>query len=150
MLDPNSIHVKEEEDMVLRYVLVSVGSGILFGLLDGFIHANPLARRLYKVFDPIARTSINVPAGLAIDLVYGFALAGGFLLLEGSLPGATGLLKGLVFGGLVWFARVVMQVASQWMMFKVPVKSLLYTLAAGLVEMGILGLLYGLFLHTVT
>jgi len=94
--------------MILRYVLVSVGSGILFGVMDGILNANPLARRLYKVFEPIARKSVNVPAGLAIDLVYGFALAGGFLLLYASLPGGSGLLKGLVFGGLVWFARVVM------------------------------------------
>ena len=133
--------------MTLRSVLVSIGSGVLFGLMDGFIHANPMARRLYKVFDPIARTSINVPAGLLIDLVYGFVLAGGFLLLQAALPGGSGFLKGLVFGGLVWFARVFMQAASQWMMFKVPVKALLYTLIAGLGEMLVLGALYGLFLY---
>jgi len=132
--------------MVLRYVLVSVGSGVLFGLLDGFLHANPLARKLYGVFEPIARTSVNVPAGLAIDLVYGFALAGGFLLLEASLPGGSGLIQGLVYGGLIWFARVAMQVMSQWMMFVVPAKALLYTLVTGLVEMAILGLIYGLVL----
>ncbi|UCF10141.1 MAG: hypothetical protein JSW65_00175 [Candidatus Bipolaricaulota bacterium] len=132
--------------MVLRYVLVSIGSGVLFGLVDGVIHANPLARRLYEVFSPIARTSINVPVGLAIDLIYGFALAGGFLLLEGSLPGTSGAVHGLVYGGLIWFARVAMQVASQWMMFKVPCKALLYTLVTGLAEMLLLGLLYGLVL----
>ena len=129
--------------MVLRYVLVSVGSGVLFGLLDGFLHANPLARKLYRVFEPIARTSVNVPAGLAIDLVYGFALAGGFLLLEAGLPGGSGLIQGLVYGGLLWFARVAMQVVSQWMMYVVPVRALLYTLLAGLGEMLILGLIYG-------
>ncbi|MFC2079396.1 hypothetical protein ACFLSZ_05410 [Candidatus Bipolaricaulota bacterium] len=133
--------------MTIRYILVSVGSGVLFGLMDGFINANPLARRLYKVFEPIARKSINIPAGFAIDLVYGFALAGGFLLLRASLPGESGVLKGLIFGGLVWFARVVMQVASQWMMFAVPAKALLYTLATGLFEMLVLGVLYGVMLR---
>lgn len=128
---------------MLRYVLVSVGSGILFGIMDGLINANPLARRLYKVFEPIAKKSINVPVGLVIDLIYGFALAGGFLLLESSLPGA-GIVKGLIFGGLVWFTRVVMQAASQWMMFTVPAKALLYTLATGLIEMLVLGVVYGL------
>jgi len=132
--------------MVLRYVLVSVGSGILFGLMDGFIHANPLARRLYQVFKPIARTTINVPAGLLIDLVYGFALAGGFLLLDAGLPGGSGWIQGLVYGGLLWFARVVMQAASQWMMFVIPAKALAYTLVTGLVEMLVLGLLYGVVL----
>jgi len=132
--------------MVLKYVLVSVGSGILFGLMDGFIHANPLARRLYQVFEPVARTTINVPAGLLIDLVYGFALAGGFLLLDAGLPGASGWIQGLVYGGLLWFARVVMQAASQWMMFVIPAKSLAYTLVTGLAEMLVLGLLYGVVL----
>lgn len=129
--------------MLLRYVLVSIGSGILFGIMDGLINGNSLAQRLYKVFEPIAKKSINVPVGLAIDLIYGFALAGGFLLLRGSLPGAA-IVQGLIFGGLVWFARVVMQAASQWMMFAVPAKALLYTLATGLIEMLALGALYGL------
>jgi hypothetical protein len=146
MLDLAPITVQEGGVMVLGFVLVSIGSGVLFGLLDGFIHANPLAQRLYEVFKPIARTSINVPAGLVIDLVYGFALAGGFLLLEGSLPGGSGWIQGLVYGGLVWFARCVMQVATQWMMFVIPAKALAYTLVTGLAEMLVLGLLYGLVL----
>jgi hypothetical protein len=29
-----------------RYVIMSLVSGILFGVLDGLINANPLARRL--------------------------------------------------------------------------------------------------------
>jgi hypothetical protein len=33
---------------------------------------------------------------------------------------------------------------GQWMMFKVPLKTMLYSLAAGLVEMLILGIWYGL------
>jgi len=135
--------------MTLRFILVSIGSGILFGLMDGFINANPMAKRLFKVFEPITRKSINVPAGFAIDLVYGFALAGGFLLLRTALPGESGLIRGLAFGGLVWFARVFMQVATQWMMFTVPAKALLYTLATGLLEMLVLGALYGVALPVV-
>lgn len=46
-----------------------------------------------------------------------------------------------------WFFRVVMGVASQWMMFKMPMRALLYTLIAGLGEMLILGILYGLVLQ---
>jgi hypothetical protein len=37
-----------------------------------------------------------------------------------------------------------MYTASQWVMFKIPGKTLLYSLAAGLGEMLILGVLYGL------
>ena len=131
------------------YIIISVISGILFGLLDGVINANPLAQRLYKVYRPIAKTSINPLSGIVVDLVYGFVMAGVFLLLYNSLPGETGLIKGVSFAFLVWFFRVVMYVASQWVMFIVPVETLLYSLVAGLFEMLILGGLYGLTLKPV-
>ncbi len=133
---------------MIGYLVVSVVSGILFGILDGVINANPLAQRLYEVYKPIARTSLNPVAGMAIDLVYGFVLAGVFLLLYKSLPGEAGLVKGVSFALLAWFFRVVMQAASQWVMFKVPVETALYSLVAGLGEMLILGALYGLTLKS--
>lgn len=126
-----------------RYTIVSIASGVLFGILDGLINANPMAQRLYDVYKPIARSSVNLPAGIVIDLVYGFVLAAVFLLLHQSLPGQSGLVKGLSFALLVWFFRVVMGVASSWMMFEVPAGALLYTLVAGLGEMLILGVVYG-------
>ena len=129
---------------MIGYIIVSVISGILFGILDGVINANPLAQRLYKVYQPIAKTSINPLAGILIDLVYGFAMAGVFVLLYNSLPGETGLLKGVSFAVLAWFFRVVMSVASQWIMYIVPGKTLLYSLICGLGEMLVLGVLYGL------
>ncbi len=129
------------------YILVSVVSGILLGVLDGVINANPLAQRLYVAYKPIAKTSLNPLAGMAIDLAYGFVMAGIFLLLYESLPGQAGIVKGIGFAVLVWFFRVVMSVASQWMMYIVPVKTLLYTVVAGLGEMLILGILYGLTLQ---
>jgi hypothetical protein len=134
---------------MLRYVLVSIVSGILFGILDGVINANPLAQRLYQVYKPIAKTSVNPLAGMMIDLVYGFVMAGVFLLLYKSLPGGTGLVKGVSFACLVWFFRVVMYTASQWVMFNVPIEALLYSLVTGLGEMLILGVLYGLTLKPV-
>jgi hypothetical protein len=130
-----------------RYFLVSVGSGILLGVMDGFINANSLTQRLYEVYAPIARTSVNVPAGVAIDLLYGFALAGVFLLLYRSLPGPVGWRKGVSFGLLAWFFRVLMNAASQWIMFSVSTQTLAYMLLAGLGEMLILGVLYGLTLR---
>ncbi len=129
------------------YIIVSVVSGILFGILDGLINANPIATRLFEVYKPIARTSINFIVGVIIDLAYGFILAALFLLVYPSLPGEVGFVKGVSFALLVWFFRVVMSVASQWMMYKVPLKALLYTLVAGLGEMLILGILYGLALR---
>jgi hypothetical protein len=127
-----------------KFVLIGFAGGVLFALLDGLLNANPLAQRLMAVYQPIARTSVNFAVGILIDLVYGFALAGLFLLLRASLPGASGLLKGLSYGGMLWFLRVVMYGLSHWMTFKIPAATLLYTLAAGLVEMLALGVLYGL------
>lgn len=133
---------------MVRYIVISLVSGILFGLMDGLINANPFAQKLYEAFKPIAKTSVNVPAGIVIDLIYGFAMAGIFLVLYKNLPGETGLIKGMSFALLVWFFRVVMSAASQWMTFNVPVGALIYSLIAGLLEMLILGLLYGLTLKS--
>jgi hypothetical protein len=125
------------------FIIVSLASGILFGLMDGIINANPFARRLFEIYNH-ARTSFNPLAGIVIDLVFGFVMAGVFLLLYASLPGESGLVKGVSFAILAWFFRVVMYTASQYVMFNVPVKALLYSLVTGLGEMLVLGLLYGL------
>lgn len=132
---------------MIRYIIVSMVSGILFGVMDALINANPLGRKLLEVYKPITKTTLNMPAGIVIDLVYGFAMAGIFIILYESLPGSTGLLKGLTFGVFAWFFRVVMSTASNWMMFKILGKTLLYGLVTGLGEMLILGLVYGLFLE---
>jgi len=71
-------------------------------------------------------------------------MAGVFLLLYNSLPGEIGLIKGISYAVMVWFFRVVMYVATQWVMFTVPLNTLLYSLVAGLGEMLILGVLNGL------
>jgi hypothetical protein len=68
----------KEEKLMTGYIIISIISGILFGILDGVINANPLARRLYKVYEPIAKTSLNPIAGIVIDLVFGFVMAGFF------------------------------------------------------------------------
>jgi hypothetical protein len=133
-----------EVNIMSGFIIISISSGILFAILDGVINANPIAQRLYQVYKPIAKTSINPMAGIVIDLLFGFVMAGIFLLLYGSLPGETGFIIGMSFAVLAWFFRVVMYVASQWMMFIVPVKTLVYSLGAGLSEMLILGMLYGL------
>ena len=129
---------------MIRYIIVSIVGGILFGVMDGLMNANPLAQKLNKVYKSMAKTSMNVPAGIVIDLIYGFVMAGIFLVLYNSLPGEIGVVKGICFAVLAWFFRVVMSVASQWMMFNVPMRTLLYTLFTGLCEMLILGILYGL------
>ena len=129
---------------MIRYIIASIVGGFLFGTMDGVINANSYAKKLFEVYKPIAKTSINAPAGIIIDLIYGFVMAGLFLLLYKSLPGETGLLKGLSFAGIAWFFRVVMSVVSSWMTFNVPVSTLGYSLVTGLVGMLVLGILFGL------
>jgi len=128
---------------IVRYVFVGITSGLLFGIMDGLINANPIAERLYEFNLPIRRTSVDVIAGVAIDLAYGFILMAVFLTLYRSLPGRVGLVKGVSFALLVWFLRVVMCDASQWIILNVPVAALLYGVLTGLGEMLVLGVLYG-------
>ncbi len=131
---------------MVRYLIVSLASGLLFGMLDGLIHGNALAQRLFEVYKPLARSAINIPAGILIDLVWGLVMGFVFLLLYDSWPGQTGLVKGLVFALVVWFFRVVMNAASTGMMFKVPGAMLAYVVLTGLAEMLVLGIVFGLFL----
>ena len=126
-----------------RFIIVCIANGILFGILDGGINANPYAQKLFAVYAPIAKNSINVPAGIAIDLLYGFAMGVLFGMLYKSLPGSTGIVKGISFALILWFFRVFMSTVSSWMMFAIPVQTLSYVAIAGLVEMLILGILYG-------
>jgi hypothetical protein len=129
---------------LFRYILISVGGGIIFGALDGLINDNPYAQQLYSVYQSIARTSINIAAGIGIDLAYGFILSTIFLLLHSALPGESGIMKGLSYAVLIWFLRVVMSAASTWMMFTVPIQVINHSILTGLLEMLVLGVLYGL------
>jgi len=128
---------------IVRYVLVGIASGLLFGIMDGLINANPIAERLYEFNLPIRRASVDAIAGAVIDLAYGFILMAAFLMLYRSLPGRVGLVKGVSFALLVWFLRVVMSAASQWIMLNMPATALLYGVLTGLGEMLVLGILYG-------
>ncbi len=128
---------------MIRYSVVSIVCGLLFGIMDAIVQGNPLAREMLEVYRPIAKTSVNVPAGILIDLSYGFILCFIFLLLYRSLPGKTGFAKGISFGLVIWFLRVAMNAASSWMMFIVPPLTLLYIAVTGLLEMLLLGSVYG-------
>jgi hypothetical protein len=129
---------------MVRYLIVGAAGGILFGVMDALLNANPLARSLNKAFEPIARTSVNAVLGIVIDLAWGFAMAGIYLAVRGSLPAASGAVNGLLYGAGMWFFRVAMQAASSGMMYRIPAGAILYALCGGLVEMGALGLLYGI------
>jgi hypothetical protein len=127
---------------VIRFLIVGLASGIIFALLDFVLNANPLAQRLSAPYWPIARKAMPLAAAIVIDLLFGFAMAGIFLLLRPAFPGGPVLGAGISFGLLMWFFRVLMSGLSQWVMFDIPLKTLLYSIGAGLVEMLALGLFY--------
>ena len=131
---------------MVRYLFVSLINGIVFGVLDGLINANPFAQKMFQIYRPIAKTSINAPVGIIIDLLYGFIMGFIFLILYSALPGNTGLIKGISFALFIWFFRVLMSVVSTWMMFDVPINTLFYTAGTGLIEMLIIGIIFGAFL----
>lgn len=132
---------------MIRFIISAVLTGLLFGIFDGLINGNSYAIKLMECYKPIAKQSINIPAGLLIDLVYGFAISGLFLILFPVLPTEFGIIKGITFGIGMWFFRVLMNVLSSWMMFNIPIKTLAYLLFTGFVEMILLGIFNGLILR---
>jgi hypothetical protein len=131
---------------MIRFIIAAILTGLLFGILDGLINGNPFAAKLMECYKPIAKKEINMPAGLIIDLVYGFAISGLFLLLIPVLPTESFIIKGVAFGAGMWFFRVLMNVVSSWMMFNILGKTLIYILLTGIIEMILLGILNGLIL----
>lgn len=129
---------------MIRFITISILSGIIFAILDGVINANPIAQKLMESYNPIAKTSINVTAGIFIDLFYGFVMCGIFLLLYNSLPSDNPVIKGLIYGLIIWFFRVLMSVLSTYMTLQIPIQTLVYILLTGLIEVIIIGIFYGL------
>ncbi len=129
---------------MIWFTITAILTGLLFGILDGLINGNPYATKLMECYKPIAKQSINIPAGIIIDLAYGFAISGLFVLLIPILPTESGIIKGIILGIGMWFFRVLMNVVSSWMMFNIPAKTLFYLLITGLIEMILLGILNGL------
>lgn len=129
---------------MIRFIIISILSGIIFAILDGIINANPIAQKLMESYNPIAKTSINVPLGILIDLFYGFVMCAVFLLIYNVLPSDNMVIKGIMYGLIIWFFRVLMSVLTTYMTLQIPVKTLVYILLTGLIEVIIIGIFYGL------
>ena len=128
-----------------RFLFVGVGGGLLFAVLDGLLNGNPLAGRVLAYLKPIARERIRIAAGVALDLLWGFAMAAIYLLVRSSLPGHA-LVKGICYGALAWFFRVAMGAAGESVILRVPGSATVYRLVTGAAEMLALGVFYGLVL----
>lgn len=132
---------------VIRLVVVGLSAGLIFAAADALLNANPLAVRLYELYRPIARESVNAPLGLAFDLISGLVMAILFVFLAPGLAGGR-LMRGIEFGLIAWFFRVAMQAASQVVMFRISGAAVAYELSSGLAEMVALGMFYGALLKT--
>ena len=77
---------------LVRYLTASLFVGVTFVILDALLNANPVAQAAYAPLASVARREINVLAGVAIDLVYGFVLCAIFIWIQGPLPGNSTLL----------------------------------------------------------
>ena len=128
----------------MRYVIISWVCGILYWILDGIIVWNPYARKLYQAYRTNANPSFSLPKSFFVYLVYGFAMAGLFLLLYNSLPGETGIVKGICFGLIAWYFRGFTTVMSQWIFSTVSLKTMGYAAITGVGEALILGMFLGL------
>jgi hypothetical protein len=71
-------------------------------------------------------------------------MCGIFLLIYNSLPGESGWIKGLSYGLIMWFFRVLMHVVSLYMTIRICFKTLAYILISGLIEMIFIGIFFGL------
>lgn len=131
------------------YIIVSVGSGLLLAVLDGLLNANPLARRLYRAYEPITRKSIPIVRGILIDIAFGFVLAGLYLILYRGIPVPPGIARAMAFGFIVWVLRSLMTTFSHWTMYDIPARTHLYALFAGLLQSLVVSLFYGLALSPV-
>jgi len=129
-----------------RFVVTAIITGFFFGIMDGMIYGNPYAARLMEVYRPLARKNVKFLAGMATDLLSGFIISAVFYLIMPVLPSDYGLIQGLLYGVILWYFKVFMNVTSDWMMFNIPRKTLFYILLTGLAEMIILGVTNGLML----
>lgn len=129
-----------------RLLAVGLAAGMLFAIGDALLNANPLAQHLYAIYRPLSRQSVNAPLGLVFDLISGVVMALLFAELRPVLPGGV-FAKGAAFGVMAWFFRAAMGAASQVVMLRIPLATVAYGLAAGLLEMVALGWWYGAWLR---
>lgn len=131
---------------ILKIFLLCLFIGIAFGILDWIVYANPMVKNLKNIYEPVSRGLIHVTANFFIDIIYGIILCVFYLLLYNSLPG-YGIVKGLIYGILMWFLRIAILTFTQWMVYTTSIGAIIYMVFAGLIEMIIIGVLIGLLIR---
>jgi hypothetical protein len=124
-----------------RLVVTGLVAAVLFLVLDiGLGMAGGwLGKRFFGLpSDQPEGIQGKVRVGLAFELINGFLLALIYAVIQTGLPG-RGWLKGLSYGFIVWALRVVMWAFSTYMMTDMAPATIGITVATGLVEVLVLG-----------
>ncbi|MFH1784658.1 MAG: hypothetical protein ABH868_07220 [bacterium] len=139
---------KNYGEISIRRIIVGgifIGLLLLFsGVMSGFLSVSVFKLPIFVCDSTLWHQQFNPALSVFLDIIYGIILAGLFNLLYMSIPG-EGLMKGISFGLIVWFFKVVMAMGSIRVMFDVSNKILMYWTFAGLVEMMIIGSVLGIF-----
>lgn len=117
---------------------------IVLGVILGFFSVTVFKLPMFVSDSTLWRKEFNPILSVCLDIIYGIILAGLFNLLYIGIPG-EGILKGISFGLIIWFFKVVMAMGSIRIMFNVSDKVLLYWTFSGLFEMLIIGTILGMF-----
>lgn len=125
-----------------KIILLCLFIGFIFALLDFILHANPLVKNFPSIYEPVNRGWDIIMASFIIDIIYGTVLSLFYLVLYKSLPG-QGMMKGVIYGILLWFLRITILTLTQWMVYPVSAGTIIYMIFAGLPEMIIIGALIG-------
>jgi hypothetical protein len=111
----------------------SMVTGVLFILFDMLIAI--LTNPIYSPYSdlPIWKTPPNILAGVIFDLINGFILVAVYMTIYNGIPG-FGWKKGLYYGLIVGFFRVVMMSFSTIVMYNIPLRLVITSLITGYIE----------------
>jgi hypothetical protein len=126
---------------VRRLVLAGIVAAVLFLVLDmvfGMAGGWIVAQISGQPIGQPAGIEAKMGLGLLFELINGFLLATIYAVIYRCLPG-QGWAKGISYGFLVWALRVVMWAFSTYMMTDLSPLLIVVTVATGLIEVLVLG-----------
>ncbi len=128
---------------IRKIIKSSIVIGILFIIFDMVtaISISPIFS--YYSDLPIWKNPPNIVAGIVFDLINGFILVTIYSIIYNGIPG-LGLKKGLNYGIMIAFFRVVMSSFSAIVMYNIPLTIIVADLIANYFEIVILCILLSL------
>jgi len=121
---------------ILAWIVTSVlflVLDMLFGTLGGYLTASITGAPIQG----LGGIESKIFTGLIFEVINGFILVLVYVVIHASIPG-KGLVKGIIYGLIVWAMRVLMWAFSTYMMFEVSPVLLVITTILGLIEVLIL------------